>query len=373
MKKWIIWIIVIVVIAVIVAGVVHMKKKAQMIMGQFNAVKSVEVEKGEIVIKLEETGEIQPIREIDIKTKIGGKVTKFFVDENDYVKTGDIIAYIEPTYEQSAQITNIKNNLRSAEIRLKRAEEDVQNSRSLFKKNFISQRELDDAEDEYIQANLEHDKWVEQNQLIEDIETEGTIAKVVATASGTVIDKLVEEGEMVRSDIGSYSEGTVIVKLADLTNMIVSSSINEVDIAKIHKDQDVSIQVDAFPYKNYEGKITKISATAQESNNVKVFDIEITILDSDDHLKPGMTANVTIIGETKSDIVTIPIRAIFNNDEGNDIVYKVVNDTIAGEVVVKTGINDFQKVEIISGLEEGDRISLSAPPSMDEDEEVHFE
>ncbi len=370
MKKWIIWIVV---IAVIVVAVMALKKKGTNNLPIDNTVKSIEVEKGEIVIKLEETGEIQPIREIDIKTKIGGKVTKFFVDENDYVKAGDVIAHIEPTYEQSAQITNIKNNLRSAEIRLKRAEEDVQNSRGLFEKNYISQRELDDAEDEFIQANLDHDKWVEQNQLIEDIETEGTIAKVVATASGTVIDKLVEVGEMVRSDIGSYSEGTVIVKLADLTNMIVSSSINEVDIAKIHKDQEVSIQVDAFPYKSYKGRITKISASAVESNNVKVFDIEISILDSDDHLKPGMTANVTIIGETKSDIVTIPIRAIFNNTDGQDIVYKVESDTISGEVIVKTGINDFQKVEIISGLEVGDKISLSAPPKPEDEEEVRLD
>ncbi len=365
MKKWIIWIIV---IAVLVTAGVLLKKKKGNIAPISKTVKSIKVEKGEIVIKLEETGEIQPIREIDIKTKIGGKVTKFFVDENDYVHAGDVIAYIEPTYEQSAQITNIKNNLRSAEIRLRRAEEDVNNSRELFGKNYISQYELDQAEDEYTTAKLDYDKWVEQNQLIEDIETEGTIAKVVATASGTVIQKMVEEGEMVRSDIGSYSEGTVVVKLADLTNMIVSSSINEVDISKIHKDQDVTIQVDAFPYKSYEGKITKIAATAVESNNVKVFDIEISILNSDEHLKPGMTANITIIGETRSDILTIPIRAIFNDEDGNDIVYKVENDTISANVMVKTGINDFQKVEIISGLEEGDQISLSAPPTNGEDE-----
>ncbi|MCD4651731.1 MAG: hypothetical protein K8S56_08110, partial [Candidatus Cloacimonetes bacterium] len=78
-------------------------------------------------------------------------------------------------------------------------------------------------------------------------------------------------------------------------------------------------------------------------------------------LKPGMTANTTIIGETHDDIVVVPIRAIFADDKGNDIVYHVVNDTTKTSVIVKTGINDLQKVEIIKGIAEGDTISLTEP------------
>ena len=74
-----------------------------------------------------------------------------------------------------------------------------------------------------------------------------------------------------------------------------------------------------------------------------------------------MTANVSIIGEKKKDILTIPIRAIFTNEEGDDIIYKVVNDSISGEIKVKTGLNDFQKVEIIEGLEENEKVALNKP------------
>jgi len=131
-----------------------------------------------------------------------------------------------------------------------------------------------------------------------------------------------------------------------------------VDIAKIDKGQKVDIKLDAFPYEDFSGKISKIAAMATDYNNVKVFPIEVEIADVSKKIRPGMTANITIIGEDKQDIVVVPIRSIFSDANGMDIVYRVTNDTIAGSQIVKTGINNFQQVEIIEGLAVGDTISL---------------
>ena len=90
------------------------------------------VKKGEITVKLEETGEIEPIKQIEVKSKISGKITKFFVEEGDFVKMGDVIAEIEPDYNQTETITRLKSNLELTEIELRNAESDLADKQKLY-------------------------------------------------------------------------------------------------------------------------------------------------------------------------------------------------------------------------------------------------
>lgn len=364
MKKfWWLILIIIVVAAFFIFG-----KKSKKTESQSNQkIRTTVVEKGEIVIKLEETGEIKPVREIEQKSKVSGKIVKLYFDEGDYVNQGDVIADIEPDYNQTYEITQKTRNLRTAEINLANAERDWNNKKTLFEQNYISETELDSYADALEKARIDHETYQLQYDSIKEIETKNDVSKVVATASGTVIQKQVEEGEMVISNTGNYSAGTVLYILADLRNMVVFSYINEVDIGKIAEDMLVDIQVDAYPYEKYSGIVKSIAPMAEMVNNVKVFPVEIAIDTVDDKLKPGMTANITIIGDKRSDILLVPIRAIFSDQLGNDVIYQVKNDTISGSVQVKTGINDFQNVELILGVAEGDTISLTEPPRSDKD------
>ena len=355
-------IIIVVIIAIIIAIIGFVSKKSKgNIKHKTEKAKSYVVKKGKITVKLEETGEIQPIKEIKVKSIVSGKILKFFVEEGDFIENGDIIADIEPDYNQAEKIARVKSTLELTEIKLKNAKRDYLDKLKLFEDDYISQREIDSYEDALTEAEINYNAALQQYKLIKDIETEGNVSKIVSTASGTVIQKSIEEGEMVVASTNSFSEGTVILTLADLDRMIVDSRINEVDISKIRKNQEVEIQVDAYPYTKYSGTITKIAAMAINYNNIKVFPIEIEIKEVDEKLKPGMTANITIIGEKKKDILVVPIRTIFSDEDGQDIIYKVKNDTIAESIVVKTGINNFQQVEIIEGLAEGDSISFSEP------------
>lgn len=317
------------------------------------------VKKGSITIKLEETGDIQPIKEIEIKSKVSGKILKFYVEEGDYISSGQVIADIEPDYNQAETIERVKSNLKLAEIRLENADEDLGEKQGLFEKEYISADELDAASDALEESKISYESALQQYELIKEIETVDNVSKLVASASGTIIQKPVEEGEMVVSSANSYSAGTVVLKLADLRRMVVRTHINEVDISKIKKKQTAEIKVDAYPYDKYEGRISKIAAMAISYNNIKVFPIEIEIMQPDEKLKPGMTANITIIGQKKEDIIVVPIRAIFSDDEGQDIVWLVKNDSISDSVPVKTGINNFQEVEIIDGLSIGDSVSFA--------------
>lgn len=334
--------------------------------------KTLTVKTGEITVKLEETGEIEPIKVINIKSKVSGKIIRILAEEGDFVSNGDIIAQIEPDYNQAETISRIKNNLELAEITLRNANRDLADKEELIRESYISEKELNRYRDTQKEAQINYDAALQQFELIREIDTEGNISNIVATASGTVIQRQVEEGEMVVASTSSFSEGTVILTLADLERMVVNSRINEVDISKIKKNQQVEIKVDAYPYIAYSGEISKIAAMAVTYNNIKVFPIEIEIDNVDEKLKPGMTANITIIGEKKAEIVVVPIRAIFSDEEGNDIVYKVTRDTLITPNIIKTGINNFQEVEIIEGIAVGDTISLTEPEQKDKPLNIPF-
>jgi len=169
------------------------------------------------------------------------------------------------------------------------------------------------------------------------------------------------------------------MKIADLNQMIIKSNINEVDISKFKLKQNAEISLDALPYEKYEGKVVRIAPQAIIENNAKVFPIEISINTSGKIAKPGMTANVTILADSRENVLVIPIRAVFSNDKNQDIVYLVTGTkTDTGETKtkgkettvtnlnsvvtpVKLGTNDLLQVEVIEGLKEGDKILLNEP------------
>ena len=342
---------------------------------------SYTVKTGDIINKIDITGEVQPKTIVSLKSKVSGKVVRFFVDENDYVKAGQIIADIEPDYNQANTLFNTKAQLQKARIRLDFATKDLADKTQLYAKDFISKEVLDAARDALSSAQIEFTQASSQYDMIADLDTGAKVIHVFATSSGVCIERTVEEGEMVQSSISSYGEGTVVMKIADLSKMVVRSNINEVDIAKFTLGQEGIISLDALPYESFEGKIVKIAPKASTENNAKVFPVEISINATGEKAKPGMTANVSIIGEKKVGVLVIPIRAVFSDDDDQDIVYLMPAKgsktdaptpksgkpgapapTATGKAtVVKLGSNDMENVEVITGIKAGDVISLTDP------------
>ncbi len=318
------------------------------------------VEKGQIAIILEESGEVHANKKVEIKSAVSGRILKFYFQEGDFVNKGDTLCILEPDFEQAKRIYGIRSNLKLAKIRLEKAEDVLMKKQLLFTQKFISQDELDSSMDNLEEAKINFKVANQNNKLIAAVDSEQNIYPVVSDATGTIINKKVEESEMIIAGSGAASVGTVLMILADLKKVIVRATISEIDISKIHKKQKATIKVDAYPHDDFTGFIKKISATAIDERGVKVFPIQININETNTKLRPGMTANITIAGELKTDILTIPIRAIFSDADGENIVYKVINDTTIIDVPIKTGINDFLNVEIIKGISVGDSLSLDA-------------
>jgi HlyD family secretion protein len=352
------------------------KKKSAAVMPDTGS-ETVIVTRGEISSKTDISGEVQPQTVVSLKSKVSGKIVKFYADENDYVKAGQIIADIEPDYNQANTLFNTKAQLQRAEMQLSNAKKDLNDKALLLQKKYISQDEYNKASDALQTAQIEFAQATRQYEMISDLDVPGKVTHVYATSSGVVIQRNINEGEMVQSSISSYGEGTVIMKIADLSNMIVKSNINEVDIAKFHTGQEAEITLDAIPYQQFKGRIIKIAPQASSVNNAKVFPVEISINAEGKTAKPGMTANVSIMGESRKDVLVIPIRAVFSNDQNQDIVYLVKDSTATAvntkakkgakiaptgvATPVKLGANNLQQVEVIEGLKEKDRILLNEP------------
>jgi len=364
MKKFV-WIIVIIVAVVILILVLSSGKKKEVSKNKFNGNDTVIAKLGDISIILDEVGEIMPIKEVNVKSKISGKIKKLYVEEGQNIKEDEIIAEIEPDMQQAQTLSRIKSNLQTAQIELETAQKNFNSDKKLYEKDFISDNEWLASQNALKRAKINYQSASEQYQLIQEIGITEENLKITAPVSGTVIHKDVEEGEMVVSS-ESYSGGTVILTIADLSKMIILAEINEIDIGKISIGQPVDISIDAFPDTDYKGKITHIAPMAKiGKNNIRVFDIKISIENLTPNLRPGMSANVTIIGKTSNDVITVPIQTIFQDENGNNIVYKVKSDTLITLQIVKTGINDLEKVEIIEGIAVGDTISLKEKPKTD--------
>ncbi len=378
-KKWWIIVVIAVLILLILWSVKTCGQKKQPESTKQTDTETHTVKRGDISSRIVITGEVQPEIVVSLKSKVSGKIVKFYAGENDYVTSGQVIADIEPDYNQANTLFNTKAMLQKAEMNLANARKDLADKTILLQKQFISQDEYNKASDALKSAEIEYAQATSQYEMIRDLDVPGKVTRVYATASGVVIERNINEGEMVQSSLTSFGEGTVIMKIADLNKMIVKSNINEVDISKFKLNQKAEISLDALPYEHYEGKVVKIAPQAIVENNAKVFPIEINLNASGKIVKPGMTANVTILADSRKNVLVIPIRAVFSNDINQDIVYlvkatknpaKETKSKKEGKTAsipnwtvtpVKLGTNDLLQVEVLEGLKEGDQILLNEP------------
>jgi len=191
--------------------------------------------------------------------------------------------------------------------------------------------------------------------------------RIVAPIPGEVTGKYLEEGELVASATAGFAQGAAIVTIADLTRMQVKVNVNEVDVSRLSVGLPVEIRVDGIADKAFQGRVVSLApaslgstqqgASASASGNIVRFEVKIAVTERDKRLRPGMTANVDILLNKKSNITVLPTEALL---PGN----KVIVVTGTGEKAVKTertveiGLKDEARVEILSGLKPGDKVEV---------------
>jgi HlyD family secretion protein len=374
MKKHLRWIIPVAVVAVVVVAVMLSGRRDGAQAAPENGAvaesdgRRTEASVGDVSVTLSEVGEIQPERIVLVKSKVSGKVRELFVEEGEDTRKGAVLARIEPDMAQARTVATLKTSYGRARVSMERARQDYERDLELHAGGHISDEDLQLSKDEYDIALIEYRSALEQMQLAEedgvsmDLGAETSeLLDVVAPASGTIVSVGIEEGEIVTSGSVSYTAGTTLMTIADLSVMQIKAGVNEVDIGKIRDGQTVSIDVDAYPTTMFSGRISHIAPAARNEDGVKIFDVEITITDNDPRLKPGMTANIEIQGDHAESVVTVPIEAVFKRD-GGYVVY--VFDGSESEPVrrdVEVGVSNIERAEIVSGLSEGETVALYDP------------
>ncbi len=369
------------------------------------------VERRTIEVSVSSAGIVEPLATVEVKSKASGEVLDLFVEIGDTVKQGELMVTIDPRTVRN-RLNQSQAELKAALSRREIAETQKSRVQSLVNKGTLTQSDLEQANLEF--ANSEA-QVVKSRVSVENDQIAVDDTDIRAPISGTVIFKPVEKGQVITSPTQDFSGGTMLMQMADLSAVQIRSLVDETDIGKIKPGMVASVTVAAYPNRPFKGDVLKIEPQAVVEQNVTMFAVLISIQNPDGLLLPGMNADVDISVARSTNALSIPVMALrthrdlastagilgrpetdirnslglletkstnagaksnakrhrpgrgdgggpaSNSKPKSDYrfggAFWVVLDTQAQEVRhVTTGVTDLNRVEIVRGLEESDRV-----------------
>ena len=421
-NKWIYYaigsLVVIVILLVILkqSGVIGKPKQTE--------VELAVAKKTTIIEKVSASGQVQPVVEVKLSPEVSGELIELNIEEGDQVKEGDVLAKVRPDNfisaveqsraalnQQKANLASSKAALARAEATFTRAKQDFERQKKLYDEKVISEADWQLAQQNYAIADndlksakesVEAAKFIVKSSEASLSQQQENLRRTTVTApmTGTVSKLSVEKGETV---LGTQQfQGTEMMRIADLNQMEVRVNVNENDIIRVALGDTAIIDVDSYSHldKEFKGIVTSIANTANDkasADAVTEFEVRIQILNSSYQdlvkkgnkypFRPGMTASVEVITDRKANILTVPLAAVTtrkpgekkgfgrNKDEEEEpkeeeknknvkeeikeVVF-VNQEGVAKMVEVKTGISDYENIEILEGVKEGDEV-VSGP------------
>jgi HlyD family secretion protein len=385
MKRFVPW-VVLVVALLVVASVVRQCRN-----GGSENYQIATVTRGPITQAVTATGTLNPVVNVQVGSQVSGNIAKLFVDFNSQVKAGQVVAQIDPALFQ-ATVTQAEGDLASAQAALELAKVNATRTQELFARKTSSQADLDQAMANLHQA--EANVKIKQGAL-DKAKADLEHCTITSPIDGIVISRNVDVGQTVAASL----QAPVIFQIAnDLTKMQIDSNVAEADVGVLEVGQNVDFTVDAFPMRTFHGKVVQVRNAPITVQNVVTYDTVIGVSNPDLKLKPGMTANVSIIVAQKDNVLQIknaalryrPAEAVAaeagsqspgsrasqdGSRQGGAASPKTMEKTAAARgrrssertvyvlsgsqpkpVQIKTGISDGVVTEVVEGLKEGDRV-----------------
>lgn len=264
---------------------------------------TAEVTRGNVIQAVTATGDLQPVITVDVSSQISGQVKEVYVDFNSRVKAGDVLARLDPsTYEQ--RLRQAEAELASAEANFQLVQTNARRQRELFEKNLVSQQEIDSIEAQLAQTNA---TLLTRRAAVEDAKLNLSRCTITAPIDGMVLARLTDKGRTVAA---SLNAPTLFTLVNDLSKMQINAAVAEADIGTIAEGQDVNFTVDAFPNRTFRGSVRQVRNAATTNQSVVSYATIIDVNNQDLRLKPGMTANVSIIVAQKNDVLRVPNSAL---------------------------------------------------------------
>lgn len=335
------------------------------------------------------TGKIQPETQVKINAEVSGEIIDLPVQEGEHVKKGQLLVKIKPDAYKAA-LEQSEASLQMAQANLTKADADFKRVQGLFTKQLASDADMDAARASYEAAKASYDQAFSAVNQARDTYAKTTI---YSPMNGTVSQLISELGERVSGS--TFTLGTQIMTIADLTKMEARVDVGENDIVMVGIGDTARMQVDAFPDQTFLGTVSRIANTATTTgagtqSEVTTFEVRVTIFGADTiQFRPGMSMNADIETETHNNVLAVPIQSVTvrmpkmekkeegpqrgeaqfgsqkskkkekEEDKLAEVVF-IVSDGKAKTVKVKRGISNDTYVEITQGMKEGEEV-VSGP------------
>jgi len=262
-----------------------------------------EISRGDISNTITSTGTLEALLTIDVGTQVSGKIKKIFVDFNSNVKKGQILAILDTT-SLALQVSDAQSGLLKAQAQYEQAKVQYNNSKVLYDKAFLSEVDFLTSKTalEIALSNLQSAKTTLQRAR-----TNLGYAYIYSPISGKIISRNVEEGQTVAA---SFQAPTLFLIAEDLSKMQILAAVDESDIGQIKVGQDAKFSVQAYPDKQFDGKVVQTRLNSQVVSNVVNYTVVIHSENKDNLLLPGMTATIDFYIQQVKDVLLIPNSAL---------------------------------------------------------------
>lgn len=317
------------------------------------------------------TGSIEPRDEVKVKPQMNGIVAELLHLPGDFVEAGDLVARIQMVPDVGT-VQNAASRVESAGVRLQQMKDVYQRDKQLFDQNILPKEQYERSLADYKSAEIEYNSAQETLQLV----TKGSSARtakqnntlVRATVSGTILEQPVKVGTNV-IQANNFNEGTTIVSIADLTDLLFIGEVNESDVNKVSVGAKVVIKIGAIKERTFPAVVEYVSPKGIIKSGTVLFEVKAALTSSDlSGIKAGFSSNAELELDSRRNVMTIPESAVtyrgdktfvyISKDGGN-------SENSFTEQEVTLGLSDGLKVEVISGLKgdeklRGNRMSLEA-------------
>jgi len=306
-------------------------------------------------------GKVIPENEVEIKPQISGIIEKIYLEEGQKVKTGDLIAKVKVVPNEQS-LNSAKNRVKNANIVLNNNKVNFERNKALFDKGVISRQEYERSSLSFDQSKQEVSNALSDMQIIKKGSSGGASSantNIRATVSGTILEIPVKEGDQV-IESNTFNAGTSIATIADLSKMIFEGKVDEAEVGKLKPDTDLKVKLGAIENKDFNAKLTFIAPKGQEESGAVQFKIKADVtLDDTYFIRAGYSANASIKLEMKEDVLAINESLLqYNRFTDKPYVEIKTGDNEFKKVNVELGISDGLKVEILKGVKEEDEIKI---------------
>ncbi len=314
-------------------------------------------------------GDIGPLDAVSVRPEIGGLIAKLTLDIGDKVKKGDVLFELDDKDLQTekvsrkTEIAGARLAVETQKLQLEKAKLNFDRVKGLFESMLVAQEAFDNA-------RIDHDLTknsldIAMNRLetaqtaLQQVEDKLLKTVIRAPFDCTILTRPVSVGQAVSGSSG-FNSGTEVFTVANLADMIITAHINQADVTRLKVGQSVTVEVEAVPGLKLVGRVDRIAPQATFKSGVKGFSTRIILKNAEGAVRPGMTANLSIPLISSSNVLAIPLGAVFN-EQSDRFVWVKKDDGSFERRPVQLGVADYDFVEVTKGLQAGEVVSLIAP------------